>query len=57
MSAGMEKVSQVDWCFTSKTAGAVLPTGRFSKPITWLRMPSRISPLRTASLSQPVHIQ
>ncbi len=53
----MLKVSQSDWCLTSSTAGAVLPTGRFSNPITWLRMPRITVPPSTASLSQRAHIQ
>ena len=36
MSATMLKVSHVDWCFTSRMAGLVVPVGRFSNPITLL---------------------
>ena len=53
----MQKVSQVDWCLTSSTAGSFWPRGRFSKPVTRLRMPRIQWPPFTATSSQPTHIQ
>ena len=57
MIAGITKVSQVDWCLTNKTAGSLVPKGKFSMP--WMRfsMPKIQVPLFTARRSQAAQIQ
>ena len=52
MIAGITKVSQVDWCLTSRTAGSRSPVGRFSQPVMRLRMPRiRVPPATAADVT------
>ena len=53
----MSRVSKVDWCLTNKITGLISQRGRFSIPVTRVRMPRMVRAPQMIDFNQLAPIQ